>query len=149
MRLPLPAEPYLHREKRMVSASLSGLRVVVVDDQEDCRFLVTCILESYGATVKPCESAHEALSAIVEYHPDVIVSDILMPEHDGYWLIEKVRQLEPGGGGKTPAIALTARTSDAERRRALDSGFQIHIRKPFEADQVVEAVAILAAGQNA
>ncbi len=149
MRLPSPPSHIFTREKLMVPPSLSGLRVVVVDDQEDCRFLVTCILESYGATVKPCESANEALSAIVQYHPDVIVSDILMPEHDGYWLIEKVRQLEPGGGGKTPAIALTARTSDEERRRALDSGFQMHIRKPFEADQVVEAVAILATGENA
>ncbi len=133
-----------------MATSLNGLHVVVVDDQADHRFLVACILESYGATVKPCESADEALSAIRESPPDVIVSDIRMPEHDGYWLIQTVRHLEPDQGSRTPAIALTARTSPEERQRALDCGFQIHMGKPFEADQVVEAVAMLArSGENA
>lgn len=124
--------------------SLDGLLVLIVDDQEDSRSLVTYVLEACGARVHSCESACEALKAIVECQPDVIVSDIGMPERDGYWLIENVRRLEPEQGGQTPAIALTAHTRPEDRRRVIAAGFQMHIGKPFEPEQVVSAIGAVA-----
>ena len=130
----------------MPETNLAGIVVLVVDDQEDCRSLLTLILEAYGATVRVCESAHEALKSMIECRPDVIISDICMPIHDGYWLIKNVRCLHPEQGGQTPAIAVTARTAPEDRRRALDAGFQVHIGKPFEAERIVEAVCTVSIG---
>ncbi len=124
----------------MSLTSLAGLRVLVVDDQEDCRALVAFVLEARGALVYPCGTAPEALKAIGEYRPDVIVSDIGMPDRDGYWLIENVRRLEPERGGRIPAIALTAHNRPEDRQRAMTAGFQMHIGKPFEPEQVVSAI---------
>lgn len=125
-------------------AALARVRVLVVDDQEDARFLLTLVLENEGAEVKACGSAEEALKAVTDWKPDVIVSDLCMPEYDGYWLIESVRSLNPQNGGRTPAIAVTARTSPEERRKASRCGFQACLPKPFETDKLVAAVGQLA-----
>ena len=123
--------------------SLPSLRILVVDDQEDMRFLVVCLLEIAGAKVRSFESADQALEAFVRWKPDVIVSDIMMPEHDGYWFLWHIRQLEPEQGRETPAIALTCLTSDEDRARALSAGFQIHMGKETMFDDLVSAVRTL------
>jgi CheY-like chemotaxis protein len=125
-------------------SQLSGIKVLVVDDQEDVRLLVSFVLSTSGADVQECDSAAQALRAMTTWKPDVIVSDIAMPEHDGYWLIQHVRSLNTENGGRTPALALTALTSAEDRSRAFSAGFQMHIGKPFLPDQVVLAVQKLA-----
>jgi CheY-like chemotaxis protein len=126
-----------------LALQLSGIKVLVVDDQPDIRLLVALTLSTSGADVHECESAAQALSVLSTWKPDIIVSDIVMPEHDGYWLIQHVRLLKPENGGKVPAVALTALTSAEDRTRAFSAGYQMHVGKPFLPDDVINAVQIL------
>jgi PAS domain S-box-containing protein len=121
--------------------SLEGVRVLVVEDQEDSRELLSVLLRQYGAEVSAAGSAAEAISALRRERFDVLVSDIGMPGNDGYWLIREVRSIDAGLGGDIPAIALTAYASEADRERALAAGFQTHVSKPIEPDALVSAVA--------
>lgn len=126
--------------------SLEGLHVLVVDDQIDTRELLEFVFTSYGAEVLTVASARSAIAALTE-NPgryDVLISDIGMPEEDGYFLMREVRTLAPEAGGEIPAIALTAYASDRERERAIESGFQIHIPKPVQPVQLALIVANLA-----
>jgi CheY-like chemotaxis protein len=123
---------------------LSQLRVVVVEDDEDVRFLLKAFLNNSGALVDDFDSAEPALEAIAKAEPDVIISDLWMPKHNGYWLIEHVRQLQPGQGRDTPAIALTASTNRQERVRVLSAGFQLYMLKPPVPDQLIAAIRVLA-----
>jgi CheY-like chemotaxis protein len=123
---------------------LSGLRIVVVDDQEEICDLFATILKQYGAEVRAVFSVFEALSAIEMEKPDLLIADIGMPEEDGYTLLRKVRALESERGGFLPAIALTAYASKEDGKRALAAGFQLHLPKPVEPDELVAAVASLA-----
>jgi len=124
---------------------LIGLRVLVVDDEADTCELLQAILEGCGAQVKTASSAAAALEAVVEEVFDVLVSDIGMPEEDGYSLLAKVRALSKERGGKVPAAAaLTAYASEADRIRVLQSGFQIHVPKPISPSELVAVVANLA-----
>jgi len=117
--------------------------VLVVDDEPDARELTTAILSEGGATVVAASSASHALRLLVEQQLDVMLSDIGMPEQDGYELIRRVRQLETPAG-KIPAAALTAFTRSDERRQAMLAGFQLHISKPVEPTELTAAVACLA-----
>jgi CheY-like chemotaxis protein len=139
LRLYLPWRLQLVKRCLLIS-QLSGVRVLLVDDQEDIRLLVALILSTNGAKVQVCDSADKALVMVKTWKPDVIVSDIVMPEHDGYWFIRHVRLLHPKKGGRIPAVALTALTSTADRARTLTAGFQMHIGKPFIPEDVVSAV---------
>jgi CheY-like chemotaxis protein len=123
---------------------LAGLRIVVVDDEPDARELVAHVLERSGATVFACASVEEAFALVSHERPDVLVSDIGMPGEDGYSLIRKVRGLPPEAGGRIPAAALTAFGGGDDRRRALLAGFQMHVTKPVEPDELVAVVAALA-----
>lgn len=123
------------------AASLAGLRVLAVDDDVDARRLIRVVLEQCGAEVATASSAAEALDAIVAFRPDVLVSDIGMPDEDGYSLINKVRLLPPEKGGDTPAVALTAYARSDDRAHSLQLGFQIHVAKPIEPDRLVFTVA--------
>jgi CheY-like chemotaxis protein len=123
---------------------LDGLRVLVVDDEPDTRELLLAVLISCGAEVVPAASAGEALDRIVQEQFDVLITDIGMPEEDGYSLIEQVRRLPADRGGAVPAAALTAYARTEDKVRALRSGFQIHIAKPVEPDELVAVVANLA-----
>ena len=123
---------------------LKGVSVLAVDDNQDARELVRSLLESRGARVRLAASAEEALAALAEERPDVLVSDLGMPEMDGYALIRAVRVREPGEGGDVPAVAVTAYAREAERDEALAAGFQRHLVKPVNARELVEAVALLA-----
>ncbi|WP_236630608.1 response regulator, partial [Aphanizomenon flos-aquae] len=131
--------------------SLAGVRVLIVDDEPDIRQLFRIVLEEYGAEVTDTGSVRETLS-IFRNNPggyDVLVSDIGLPEEDGYMLIRQIRELSPEAGGQIPAVALTAYTGEAEETAALAAGFQIHIAKPIEPDQLVSVVGSLAGRQGA
>jgi CheY-like chemotaxis protein len=123
---------------------LRDLRVLVVDDEPDARDLLSEMLTDYGAEVKACASAAEALQTLDEWRPDTLVSDIGMPREDGYELIRKIRSREPDRGGRIPALALTAYARSEDARRAHAAGYQMHIPKPVEPDLLAAAVASLA-----
>jgi signal transduction histidine kinase/ActR/RegA family two-component response regulator len=124
--------------------SLDGLRVLLVDDEPEARQIISTVITRTGAEVKACTSASEALANLAEWKPDVILSDIAMPDEDGYSFIGKVRSLPREKGGETPAAALTAYARDVDRRQALAAGYQMHIAKPIGAGQLVTMIARLA-----
>jgi CheY-like chemotaxis protein len=121
---------------------LSGLRVLVVEDDEDARELVTAILEDAGAVVEAAESAAAGFAAMGSFRPQLLVSDISMPDEDGYSLIRRVRAL--ADGGDIPSIALTAHTRIEDRAKALRAGFTLHMGKPVRPVDLVAAVKTLA-----
>jgi PAS domain S-box-containing protein len=122
---------------------LTDLRVLVVDDEADARTLLQTLLEKGGAKVKSAASAADAFASIRRDLPDVIVSDVGMPEVDGYEFIRRLRQLSPETGGRIPAVALTAFARAEDRRRALVAGFQNHASKPMDPQELVMVVANL------
>jgi PAS domain S-box-containing protein len=123
---------------------LNGLAVLVLDDEEDARDLLRSSFEQHGAVVATAGNVPEALEIIANQSVNVIVSDIGMPEEDGYSFIRKVRALEPEKGGLTPALALTAYARPEDRIRALREGFQTHAAKPVEPQELLAIVANLA-----
>ncbi len=125
------------------SLPLSGIRVLVVDDDADSRDFVAFILEQDGACVFTVSSAFEALQTLPQVKPDVLVSDISMPEMDGYMLIHQVRTWTPEQGGQIPAIALTAFARNNDQHKALKAGFQMHLSKPLNPEKLVAAIAKL------
>jgi len=122
---------------------LAGVRVLVVDDEPDMRELASFILGEYGATVQSAASAAEALHYLDQAVPDVLVSDIGMPDMDGYGLLGQVRGRSPERGGEIPAIALTAYAGEYNQQQALQAGFQIHIAKPVDPKALVMAIVKL------
>lgn len=126
------------------SASLGGVRVLVVDDHTDSRDLLSMVLGDCGARVLTASSVKEAIELMGRERIDVLVSDIGMPLEDGYDLIRKVRSLALDEGGGVPALALTAYADEQDRQRALSSGFQQHLSKPIEPADLIAAVSSLA-----
>ena len=124
--------------------SLAGLKVLIVEDEPDARDLLVVVLQQYGAKTLAVDSTKRALEVLEHWKPDVVVSDIGMPEQDSYELIRRIRSLPAEHGGHTPAAALTAFTSTEDRLRALASGYQMHIPKPFEPTALAAAIASLA-----
>ncbi|MFN6485235.1 MULTISPECIES: ATP-binding protein [unclassified Nostoc] len=125
------------------SLPLTGIRVLVVDDDTDSRDFVAFVLEQDGAFVIAVSSAYEALETITEVKPDVLVSDIGMPDIDGYMLIHQVRTLTPEQGGQIPAIALTAFARNDDQKEALKAGFQMHLSKPLNPEKLIAAIVQL------
>jgi len=123
--------------------SLEGLRVLVVDDEADTLRLLRTVLERCGTEVTTAGSVAEALAAFAASKPDVLISDIGMPETDGYELIGKLRAAESGSNARIPAIALTAYARVEDRVRALNAGFQVHVPKPIEPVELLAVVASL------
>ena len=123
--------------------TLTGVRVLVVDDEQDTRALISAVIARSGAEVTACASAGEALEALETWRPHILMSDIGMPGEDGYALIRRVRSLPPERGGHTPAAALTAYARDEDRGRALAAGFQLHLAKPFSPHELMAAVSEL------
>jgi signal transduction histidine kinase/ActR/RegA family two-component response regulator len=150
VRLPLmETSPEVPQEVRSHSfGDLGGLHVLIVDDEADIRDLVAFILEQSGAEVTVATSASEALAALNQSLPDVLLCDIGMPEVDGYMLMRQVRALPPERGGLIPAIALTAYAGESNQKQALAAGFQLHISKPVEPEELVRAIAQLVARDN-
>jgi len=126
------------------SFSLTGIRILVVDDDEDAREMLKIALHQYGADVRIAASAEEALAAMAEDPPDVLVSDIEMPETNGYDLVRHMRQSEEGELRRMPAVALTAYARTEDRVKALVAGFQTHVPKPVEPAELVTVIASLA-----
>jgi PAS domain S-box-containing protein len=124
--------------------SLCDLRVLVVDDEPDSRELVAAVLVTVGAEVVLVGSAKEALEQMEGQHFDLLISDIGMPQMNGYDLICRVRQLSEEHGGRTPAVALTAYAGIDDRKRALAAGYEMHIPKPFAAADLVTVATFLA-----
>ena len=122
---------------------LDGVRVLVVDDCAAIRRLLAMTLEECGAAVTAVGTAEAALEAVVRERPDVLVSDLEMPNKGGYWLIGQVRALPPEQGGTTPAAALTGLAGPEHRASALRAGFQQHIEKPVNLHVLVGALASL------
>jgi CheY-like chemotaxis protein/anti-sigma regulatory factor (Ser/Thr protein kinase) len=124
----------------MEDTTLRGVSVLVVDDEADTRELVAEVLGHCGAEVRTAGSAHEGWTLLKQWTPDVIVSDVGMPQDDGYQFIERVR----ADGNRAPAAALTAYARSSDRVRALAAGFQAHLPKPAEPAELVAVVASLA-----
>jgi PAS domain S-box-containing protein len=131
------------RRTRKGVVRLDGVHVLLVEDDDDSRKLLGTMLKRYGARVTSTKSAAEALAAFAGELPDVMISDIGMPDQDGYELIRKLRSLPVEKGGATPAIALTGYASRKDRERALGSGYQQHMAKPIEQTDMIAAIAAL------
>ncbi|QLE55391.1 response regulator [Nostoc sp. TCL26-01] len=125
------------------SPTLAGVRVLIVDDEPDIRDLITFILEDYDVAVTAVSSAQEALETLSLSLPDILISDIGMPEVDGYMLMRQLRQQPPQQGGNLPAIALTAYAGEINQQQAINAGFQLHISKPVDPDALIEAISSL------
>jgi PAS domain S-box-containing protein len=124
--------------------ALENLKVLIVDDELDARLLLTAVLENCGVRVESTQSAREALAAIESFKPDVLVSDIGMPDEDGYALIRKIRALKAEQGGRIPAIALSAYAREEDRMRALLAGYHIHVAKPVNPAELIAVISSLA-----
>jgi CheY-like chemotaxis protein/anti-sigma regulatory factor (Ser/Thr protein kinase) len=133
----------------IVLRDLSGVKVLVVDDEPDARDLIKRILSDCNATVTVADSARAALDALRAAPPDVLVSDLGMPDMDGFGLLAEVRKLGPAAGGNVPAVALTAFARSEDRLRALEAGFAAHISKPVEPSQLIATVANMVAAPQA
>ena len=134
------AEPD-HLKMARAPQLLSGLNVLIVDDDSDTLTLMATALKRRHANVTAVSSAGEAIQAITHKRPDVLVSDIAMPDEDGYGLIKKIRSLENGVSENIPAVAITAYAKDEDRERALSAGFQIYLAKPVELTELISVVA--------
>jgi PAS domain S-box-containing protein len=143
----LPAGAVGHAEINC-PPSLQGLRVLAVDDEADTREMIRAVLEHCKMEVITAASASDALEAIVQLRPDILISDLGMPGEDGYALIAKVRALPAERGGHIPAAALTAYVRGEDRVKVLRSGFQLHVSKPLEPNELVAVVANLAGRRN-
>ncbi|MFN6528480.1 response regulator [Nostoc sp. ChiSLP03a] len=146
VRLPLMATPSQKNADSKLSEpslNLHGIQVLVVDDNADTREFIAFMLEMYGANVTTVTSAVEALATLTKCRADVLLSDIGMPEMDGYMLVRQLRALPYQQGGKIPAIALTAFAGEINYQKAIEAGFQDHIPKPIEPVKLVEAIADL------
>ena len=119
---------------------LRSTRVLVVDDDPDILEMLRVVLQLEGAQVRVAPTAVQALALLQEFHPDVLVSDLMMPVRDGFWLIRKIRSLEPKEGGATPAIALTGFGREHGPGETTAAGFQVHLTKPVTPDTLTSAV---------
>jgi len=122
---------------------LTGLRILLIEDDPDTQELLAAVLRGHGAEIIALDSSASALIEVDRAKPDLIISDIGMSQENGYEFIQKVRRLDPEAGGRIPAIALTAYAGSSDRRRALRTGFQTHLPKPVEPDDLLTAVLSL------
>ena len=146
VRLPIPAAAAAdiapeRRQRACTEVSLSALHVLVVDDEADAREVVTLTLQDAGAHVMAVSSADEAVNAVMNNYFHVLVADIGMPDHDGYWLIRTVRALPTERETSIPAIALTAYAALRDRREALAAGYDRHVAKPVDPGELCAVVA--------
>jgi len=131
------------------AAKFSELRdvgILVLDDDSGVRDAVAEVLNGLGARVRVAKSAAEAMTAIDELRPEVLLCDIAMPEEDGYSFLQRLRARGPEGGGDIPALALTALVREGDRARAFAAGFQMHLTKPVEVERLKRAVIELVTG---
>jgi CheY-like chemotaxis protein len=123
---------------------LAGLRVLVVDDDRTSLMAITAMVGSWGAQIRFAASGDDALRLITDDAPDLFLSDLYMPDMDGFDLMKRVRELPPGQGGKTPGIAITDHPSFESRRDAERAGYGAVVSKPFVRDELIDTVLRLA-----
>ena len=143
VRRPGPEAPALTGGPSPAQRELTGLRLLVVDDEEDTREMLVLLLEAQGAQVFQASSAAEGRHKLQVERPDVLLSDVGMPSEDGYAFIESVRALPREAGGDVPAIALTAYARSGDRTQALAAGFHSHIAKPVEPRELSAIITAL------
>ncbi|PYQ15157.1 MAG: hybrid sensor histidine kinase/response regulator [Acidobacteria bacterium] len=143
VRLPLSPDETIVPARGPGAVRLDGVSVLVVEDNDDARELVTVMLGQLGAAVLCASGAAEGLALVREKRPDVIVSDIELPAGSGYELMQMIRAMPPAIGGLTPAVALTAYARAEDRVRALGAGFDAHVAKPARSDELALAIASL------
>jgi len=125
------------------SLPLKGLQVLVVDSDPDSRYLLTILFEEYGVETIAATSALEALEILKQIKPDLLISELRLPNEDGYSLMDKVKAFEMQRQVEIPAIALTVYAREDDRAHALSVGFGKHLSKPFDIDELIETVACL------
>jgi signal transduction histidine kinase len=152
VRLPMSpvAVPVIGQSAAVEPAPLlRGLSVLVVDDNAEDREFVRTSLEYFGAVVRTAASAHEARERFCRDRPDVVVSDLMMPDEDGLELIRQIRAMDEHAGRLTPAAALSALARSEDRRRALNAGYQMHVTKPIDPFELASTIERLAASRGA
>ncbi|MGC9526423.1 MAG: hybrid sensor histidine kinase/response regulator [Limnospira sp.] len=127
-------------------ADLTGIKVLAVDDSEDCRELLAAVLGTCGAEIRVVASGAEVLADLGDFNPDVLICDIGMPDMDGYTLLRQIRNLPDTRRKNIPAIALTAFARAEDRRRAVELGFQQHVAKPIQLEELIGAIGQLVKG---
>ncbi len=142
----LPVMPAIADLPNLISlptplVNLQNIHVMIVEDDVDSRQLITTTLQQFGARVTALPAAADAIAALTQVKPDILVSDIGMPDMDGYMLMQQIREMTQAS--QIPAIALTAYTTDADQQKSLLAGFQKHLPKPMEVSQLIEAIAAL------
>lgn len=123
-----------------IKPSLNGVKILIVDDESDSLELLSFVLESNGAIVRSYDNADGALNSVEDFDPDILISDISMAEMDGYDLIQRLREMDYSKNRFLPAIAMTAYTSVEDRARILSAGFQKHISKPFDVEEIIQQI---------
>lgn len=131
-------------DDQAVRRTINDVRVLLIEDDEGTRQAYEQMLIALGAEVRAEASAAEGLAALEEFRPQVILCDIAMPGEDGFSFLRRLRRLPPQQGGGVPAAALTALASEEDRKKAIESGFQVHVAKPIDAAKLAAVVATLA-----
>jgi CheY-like chemotaxis protein len=126
---------------------LEGTKVLVVDDEDDARALLNELLGRAGCTVTTAASASEAFDLLDELEPHVVISDIGMPDEDGYSLMRRIRARSRSRGGNVPSIALTAYTSAVDRMKAFQAGYSSHLPKPVRSGELLKVLHALSRGR--
>jgi PAS domain S-box-containing protein len=137
------ARPPEQAPRGAASGTLDGMHILVVDDDPDSLEVLTSLLQMHGARLTATSGSTEALRLLQHDRPDLLISDIAMPDRDGYWLLEQVRRLPPERGGDVKAVALSAFASVAARERALAAGFGAHIAKPLTAESLLDSIGLV------
>jgi CheY-like chemotaxis protein len=143
IRLPVGAVPVARPADSAppgAAAPLQGVQLLVVDDDQDALDMLSLLLGEAGASVRTATSAAEALTLLRWIRPDVLLSDLAMPDEDGYSLIRSLRALERPSGRRTPAVALTAYVRVQDRARAVDAGFDVFVEKPVDPDELLSVI---------
>jgi CheY-like chemotaxis protein/two-component sensor histidine kinase len=148
---PLPELDQIHRTNSpngTSDISLRGLKILIVEDDEDSRDMLATILEYHGAEVKTAENVAAGYAEFTRDVPNLLISDVGLPEQDGYDLIRRIRSLPPNSGGDVPAIALTGYVSLQDQMQTLSAGFQEHLPKPLDTDRLIRVVSELGKLRN-
>jgi CheY-like chemotaxis protein len=119
---------------------LANHRILVVEDHDDGRRYIENFLRQHGADVITARNAVEGVESVKIHHPTLVLSDIMMPGNDGFWLLREIRASETGSESAVPVIAMTALVSPADGRRILDAGFRVYLRKPFTPEGLLKAI---------
>ncbi|WP_175959104.1 hybrid sensor histidine kinase/response regulator [Burkholderia pyrrocinia] len=128
---------------RPAAAALDGRSVLIVDDDATSRASLAAALETMGAQVSTAQSGHDALDVVERHPPSVVLSDLAMPDGDGFWLLDRIRHL-PGGGGHLPVVAVTAHAGKADRHRVLAAGFDAYLCKPVDMPTLASVIVDVA-----